>query len=202
MLSSSDNRGSAIRIGCISDPLTSKAATASSTSLTKWCIISANLSGKKPLHQDRIWRWIGFELAKKRSSRMRLAAASNALLPSAVCMLPLDKGVTDAQTLCRVASDKTSHKIPPWQLVHRLCSCGYRCDIGKEHTFRASSSVYVFCNDAKISSEKAMDFRSSGPGLSVMHFNCRCMCMHVMALNSGTWYLRHTETVKTCYQRG
>ena len=44
----------------------------------------------------------------------------------------------------------------------------------EEHTLRASSSVYVFCNEEKTSSEEAMDFRSPGPGLSVMHSNCMC----------------------------
>ena len=34
------------------------------------------------LHQDKIWRWIGLELLKNRSSRIRLAAVLKVLLPS------------------------------------------------------------------------------------------------------------------------
>lgn len=104
-------------IGCMPDPLTSKAATASVTSLTRRGMTSADLSGGKPLHQDRIWRWSGLELAKKRSSRIKLAAASNVLLPCVVGMLALDNAVTDAQIFCRFASDN-SHKIAKWQLGH------------------------------------------------------------------------------------
>ena len=113
LLSSSDNSGSAMVIGCMSDPLTSKVAIASVTSLTRRGMTSANLSGGKPLHQDRIWRWSGFELAKNRSSRTKLAAASNALLPCVIWMLALDNAVTDVQTLCTFALDRDD-KVAVW----------------------------------------------------------------------------------------
>ena len=102
LLSSNDRRGSAIVMGCISDPLTSNAAIASLTSLTRWGVITANLSGGRPLHQDRIWRWIGFELANKRSSRTWLAAASNVLLPCAVWMSAFDRAVPEAHIFCNL----------------------------------------------------------------------------------------------------
>ena len=118
LLSSNDKRGSAMVIGCMSDVLTSEATTASVTSLTRRGMSSANLSGGKALHQDRIWRWRGLELAKKRSSRIKLAAASNVLLPCGFWMLALDSAVTDAQTFCSFASDN-SHKVPKCQLGYK-----------------------------------------------------------------------------------
>ena len=57
-------------------------------------------------------------MAKKRISRIKLAAASNVLLPCGVWKLALDKDITDAHILCRFASDN-SQEVAAWQLGHK-----------------------------------------------------------------------------------
>ena len=118
LTSDSDSKGSARVMGCMSGPLSQMSvAIASWIRTTNTGMAEANLSAGRLLHHDRIWRWSGLELGKKRSVRIRPAAVSKVLLPSASRLLAPERAVTEVQIFCSTKKEQVDKHKPQGRCI-------------------------------------------------------------------------------------